>query len=84
MTDMKVPPIRMDQSMSIAAVMVVNLIGTFGNPGDSEEELGTLHLICLSVFLYQLLNSAKQKEKSGRDTGGSYRRVAQPPTELAP
>ena len=55
------PPIRMDQSMSVAAVMVANLIGTFGKPGDSEEELSKLHLVCLSVFLFQLLVELKEK-----------------------
>jgi hypothetical protein len=57
------PPVRMDQSMTIAAVMVAQLIGTFGRPGDSEEELSTMHLVCLSMFLYQLLNAAKHKDK---------------------
>lgn len=57
------PPIRMDQSMSIAANMVAGLIGQFGKPDDTEEELSALHLTCLAVFLHQLTAEAKHKDK---------------------
>lgn len=61
--DFHVPPVSMSQVMSVAAVMVANTIGAFGKKEDTEEELGALHLICLSVFLNQLLMMGKQKEK---------------------
>lgn len=58
----KVPPIRMDQAMSIAAIMVAATIRTFGRPEDSPEELAALHQTCLAVFLHQLLMPTKHKE----------------------
>ena len=57
------PPIRMDQSMTVAAIMVAGLIGSFGREGDDPKELSNLHLVGLSTFLYQLLIVAKHKDK---------------------
>lgn len=61
--DYEIPPVRMDQTMHVAAVMVAATIGQFGKPEDTEEELGTLHLLCLATFLHSLISAAKQKEK---------------------
>lgn len=62
--DHPIPPVRMDQSMAIAAGMVAALIGTFRKTDtDTPEELTALHLTCVAVFLHQLLMPATHKDK---------------------
>jgi hypothetical protein len=60
-SDWEIPAPRADQAMSVAAVMVAALIGTFGKPEDSSEELVKLHLALLATFIHQLLAPAKYK-----------------------
>lgn len=61
--DHEIPPIRMDQSMAVAASMVIGLFRTFVPESETKEDAGTASLICLSVFLHQLLASARHKAK---------------------
>lgn len=61
--DHKIPPVRMDQAMALAADMVVGLFKTFTPASATEDEAETASLICLSIFLYQLLTPARQKTK---------------------
>ena len=61
--DHKIPEVRMDQTMAVAAVMVVATLSIFVREEDSPEEKTVTSLIALSIFLHQLLMMSKHKDK---------------------
>lgn len=61
--DIKIPPVTMAQTMSIAAMTVQGLILHFIKPEDTEDEKVTATYICLAIFFHQLCTPAKHKDK---------------------
>ena len=60
----KIEPVNMGQSMSIAAMMVHSLIvSAFVKPDDTEEQKVAVTYICLACFFHQLCCPAKHKDK---------------------
>lgn len=61
--DHVIPSVRMDQTMTIASMMLFGLIQHFIKPEDSEEQKVVATYICLAVFFQQLASGAKHKDK---------------------
>lgn len=62
--DHVIPPVRMDQCMSIAAHMVASFVGSFRKTDqDTSEDLTNMHLTCVAIFLHELLRPAVHKDK---------------------
>lgn len=59
--DHQIPAVRMDQTMAIAATMLVATINTFFKPEDDEKTKRDISWAALSVFLHQLLMTSKHK-----------------------
>lgn len=60
--DYQIAPVRMDQTMVIAATMLVATISTFFKPEDDDKTKRDISWAALSVFLHQLLMASKHKD----------------------
>ncbi len=57
-----IAPVRMDQAMSVAAVMVIATVNTFCKPEDDDKTKRDISWAALAVFLHQLLMASKHKD----------------------